>query len=84
MRTRRQVLYGFAAATASALALRTRDLFAASPFAKTAVDFDVPRGACDSHVHIFDPARFPFAAKRVYTPPVALVSAIARTVDATS
>jgi predicted TIM-barrel fold metal-dependent hydrolase len=36
------------------------------------IGFDVPRGACDCHVHVFDPARFPYAEKRVYTPPEAL------------
>ena len=42
--------------------------------AGTAVNFDIPPGACDCHVHVFgDPARFPFAEKRVYTPPQASV-----------
>src|SRR5262249_44978953 len=41
---------------------------------RTPVDFDVPRGACDCHVHVFsDPAKFPFAPERVYTPPAASV-----------
>lgn len=32
--------------------------------------FAVPAGACDSHMHIFGPAaRFPYAARRGYTPP---------------
>jgi predicted TIM-barrel fold metal-dependent hydrolase len=32
----------------------------------------VPAGACDCHVHIVgDPARFPMAADRIYTPPLA-------------
>jgi predicted TIM-barrel fold metal-dependent hydrolase len=35
---------------------------------RTAVDFAVPPGACDCHVHIFDPQRFPFSPVRVYTP----------------
>jgi predicted TIM-barrel fold metal-dependent hydrolase len=39
---------------------------------RTPVDFAVPAGACDCHVHIVgDPARFPMAADRVYTPPQA-------------
>jgi predicted TIM-barrel fold metal-dependent hydrolase/predicted NBD/HSP70 family sugar kinase len=39
---------------------------------KTAVDFAVPRGACDCHVHVFGtPAEFPFIAGRGYTPPPA-------------
>ena len=32
------------------------------------VRFDVPERACDCHVHVFDPGRFPFAASRTYTP----------------
>jgi predicted TIM-barrel fold metal-dependent hydrolase len=40
---------------------------------RSPVDFAVPAGACDCHVHIVgDPARFPMAADRVYTPPQAL------------
>ena len=36
------------------------------------VDFAVPPGACDCHVHVFpDGARFPFVETRVYTPPPA-------------
>jgi predicted TIM-barrel fold metal-dependent hydrolase/predicted NBD/HSP70 family sugar kinase len=39
---------------------------------KTAVSFAVPAGACDCHVHVFGrAARFPFAARRGYTPPPA-------------
>jgi len=35
----------------------------------TPVRFAVPPGACDCHTHIIgDPAKFPFAANRVYTP----------------
>jgi predicted TIM-barrel fold metal-dependent hydrolase len=40
----------------------------------SAVNFDVPRGACDCHVHVLgEPAKFPFAAGRVYTPPPASI-----------
>src|ERR1700694_5835210 len=73
MPTKRQVLYGLGAVGISVFALRTSALFGSAAVARTAVDFDVPRGACDCHVHIFDPARFPYAAKRVYTPPKALI-----------
>lgn len=39
------------------------------------VYFNVPRGACDSHVHIFGPTdSFPYAADRVYTPASASIS----------
>lgn len=35
----------------------------------SAVDFDVPAGACDCHVHVFGPAaRYPLDPARAYTP----------------
>lgn len=71
MLTRRSML--LASAGAGALfALRSRQAHAAAPSTvKTPVNFDVPRGACDCHVHVFDPARFPYFSGRVYTPPEA-------------
>lgn len=46
---------------------------AKAPQPATAVDFDVPAGACDCHTHIHgDPERFPFFAGRLYTPGTAL------------
>ncbi len=42
---------------------------------QTPVSFDVPKGACDCHVHIFGPDdRFPFAPDRKYTPPNASIA----------
>lgn len=39
----------------------------------TAVNFDVPQGACDCHTHIFgDPRTFPLSPSRTYTPEPAL------------
>jgi predicted TIM-barrel fold metal-dependent hydrolase len=39
---------------------------------KTSVAFAVPRGACDTHVHVVgDPAKFPMSPDRDYTPPPA-------------
>jgi predicted TIM-barrel fold metal-dependent hydrolase len=39
--------------------------------------FTLPRGACDCHVHIFgNPAQFPMAPGRVYTPPEAPLDAL--------
>jgi predicted TIM-barrel fold metal-dependent hydrolase len=73
MATRRHVLFGSGAVAASVVALRTHALFAKTAIGGTAVDFEVPPGACDCHVHVFDPARFPYVAKRVYTPPEASV-----------
>jgi predicted TIM-barrel fold metal-dependent hydrolase len=54
MLTRRQVLVAAAAAAVARLA--------------RASEFDMPAGACDCHVHIFDARRFPFVPTRVYTP----------------
>jgi predicted TIM-barrel fold metal-dependent hydrolase len=71
MRSRREVLHGLGAFGATLLAARADALFAAT--ARTAVDFAPPRDACDCHVHIFDPVRFPYVPKRVYTPPQALI-----------
>src|SRR5260370_4631960 len=49
---------------------RTQVGTAAQP--STAVNFDLPEGACDCHTHIHgDPAKFPFFAGRVYTPELA-------------
>jgi 2-pyrone-4,6-dicarboxylate lactonase len=36
--------------------------------------FAFPAHACDTHAHVFEPA-FPYAAKRVYTPPAATLDA---------
>ncbi|HZL39246.1 MAG TPA: amidohydrolase family protein [Pseudolabrys sp.] len=35
----------------------------------TPLSFEVPRGACDCHTHVFGPIeKFPFSSKRLYTP----------------
>lgn len=49
-------------------------VFASAAQAITPVNFQVPAGACDCHVHAFgDPERFPFSPARTYTPPPASV-----------
>jgi predicted TIM-barrel fold metal-dependent hydrolase len=48
-------------------------LAAAPSTVKTPVNFEVPRGACDCHVHIFDPAHYPYFSGRLYTPPEASI-----------
>jgi hypothetical protein len=54
MLTRRAMLGQIGAAASAAWALRA----GAAAAGRTAVDFDVPRGACDCHVQVFeDPAR---------------------------
>jgi predicted TIM-barrel fold metal-dependent hydrolase len=72
MLTRRRVITSMAGVGAALVATRMGS--AAAPTVRTAVDSDIPRGACDCHVHVFDPARFPYATERVYTPPAALIA----------
>ena len=51
--------------------MRTSFAKAAQP--ATAVNFDIPAGACDCHTHIHgDPETFPYFSGRVYTPETAL------------
>src|SRR3954464_13954487 len=69
MPTRRDVLL---ASIAAGVAMKTRSVFAKAAQPATAVNFEVPAGACDSHTHIHpDPAKFPMFAGRVYTPELA-------------
>src|SRR3954471_14006517 len=69
MPTRRDVLL---ASLAAGVALNSRGVFAKASQPATAVNFDVPAGACDCHTHIHpDPAKFPFYSGRVYTPELA-------------
>src|SRR5712691_7604388 len=74
MLTRRGMLHAAGATSGSFLAMRAGPGAAAPSTVKIPVDYDVPRGACDCHVHVFgDAKQFPFAADRVYTPPEASV-----------
>lgn len=69
MVSRRELLIGMAAAGTAALVRPGASAWASASQPRTPVNFDVPPGACDCHTHIFgDPARFPFAPVRVYTP----------------
>jgi predicted TIM-barrel fold metal-dependent hydrolase len=69
MLTRRKILL---ASIAAGVAMNNRDVRAKAAQPSTAVNFDVPAGACDCHTHIHaDPERFPFFAGRVYTPELA-------------
>ena len=43
--------------------------------------FALSAGACDCHVHVFDPARFPLAARRTYTPATATVADLTQFLD---
>jgi predicted TIM-barrel fold metal-dependent hydrolase len=68
MLTRREVLAG---ALAAAAMTRIPTAFAKPSQPATAVNFDVPAGACDCHTHIHAP-QFPYFEGRVYTPDVAM------------
>jgi predicted TIM-barrel fold metal-dependent hydrolase len=70
MITRRVVLKAAGAAGVAASGITPG--LGAGPVPTTAVDFTVPRGACDTHVHVVgDPAKYPMIPNRVYTPPTA-------------
>ncbi len=65
--TRREMLAASAGAVVCAGAA-----FAKAAQPATAVNFEVPAGACDCHTHIFgDPKKFPLFSGRVYTPETA-------------
>lgn len=51
-----------------ASALGTDDAVPGEGLKGAGPSFGVPPGACDCHVHVFVPERFPYAAKRTYTP----------------
>jgi predicted TIM-barrel fold metal-dependent hydrolase len=69
MPTRRDILL---ASIAAGAAMKARSVFATAAQPATAVNFEVPAGACDSHTHIHpDPAKFPMFSGRVYTPELA-------------
>lgn len=70
--TRRHAIVSGASA---ALTLPLGAFGAAPSRPNTPVDFDVPRGACDCHVHLIgNRTAFPMAMNRVYTPPEASAS----------
>src|SRR5438876_2765751 len=72
MLTRRAMLRQVTAAGGAAWALGAVATLSAA--GRSATNFDIPRGACDCHVHVFgDTAKFPFAERRTYTPPPASV-----------
>jgi predicted TIM-barrel fold metal-dependent hydrolase len=53
--------------------MHMRTAFAKAAQPATAVNFDIPAGACDCHTHIHgDPETFPYFSGRVYTPETAL------------
>jgi predicted TIM-barrel fold metal-dependent hydrolase len=74
--SRRRLIGGTLAAGAL---LSQRIALAGASNAAATVNFAVPPGACDCHVHIIgDPAVYPLSPARGYTPPMALPSELAR------
>jgi len=41
---------------------------------KDTTQIRIPEYTCDTHVHVFEPAQFPYAAQRAYTPGSATVA----------
>jgi predicted TIM-barrel fold metal-dependent hydrolase len=75
MLTRRDLLVGAGIAGVAAFTSRSGIAFAKASQPISKVDFDVPKGACDCHTHIFgDPKQFPYTPGRVYTPETASIS----------
>ena len=75
MLSRRELLIGAGAFATAALRQGTTTCLAAAAQPATAVNFDIPAGACDCHTHVFgDPRRFPFVPARTYTPEPASVA----------
>ncbi|QOZ24810.1 amidohydrolase family protein [Bradyrhizobium sp. CCBAU 51753] len=69
MLTRRSMML---ASIAAGVTMNSSNAFSKAAQPATAVNFDVPPGACDCHTHIHgDPEKFPFFAGRVYTPELA-------------
>jgi predicted TIM-barrel fold metal-dependent hydrolase len=83
MLSRREVLIGGVLAGAAGVLGRQDVAFAAAPQPRTKVNFDVPSGACDCHVHVFgDPKRYPFWSGRSYTPETATVEELRQLLQA--
>ena len=68
MLTRREVIRGAVATGAAGLLWRPGQAQASASQPSTPVNFAIPEGACDCHVHTFDPQHFPYAPSRPYTP----------------
>lgn len=74
MPTRREILIGGLVVGTAGLLRGADTLFAKGAQPSTKVNFEVPRGACDCHVHVFGPPeRYPFFAGRTYSPDTATV-----------
>jgi len=76
MLSRREAILGSLAAGVAALS-RTQAVSADPSQPSTPINFKVPAGACDCHVHVFgDPKRFPLSPARTYTPEPASIEQV--------
>jgi predicted TIM-barrel fold metal-dependent hydrolase len=80
MISRRDMLGALAATGAATLIRRAGDVLGTQlQTGITPVNFVVPAGACDCHVHVFgDTRQFPYSPNRLYTPPAAPVADLRR------
>jgi predicted TIM-barrel fold metal-dependent hydrolase len=75
MRTRREIVMAGLMTGAAGVLDRVTSVFASGPQPATKVNFAIPPGACDCHVHIFgDRQRYPYSEERTYTPDTATVA----------
>ena len=85
MLTRREVLKSGIAASVAGFLGGKGVAYAAAPMPRTKVNFAVPAGGCDCHVHVFgDPKQYPFIATRAYTPEIASVEQLRQLLAALS
>lgn len=79
MPTRRDVLAAAGALAGGMCRPAAASNWSASLVPKVPVRFEVPRGACDSHVHVIgDPRRYRMSPGRDYTPPPATATDLQR------
>lgn len=75
MVTRRHLLIGAGTVAGAALTRPLAEILARAPQPTTSVSFSVPAGACDSHACVIaEPAQFPYASSRSYTPESASIA----------
>src|SRR5262245_20166791 len=65
----------------SQLLCKIPSVFAKASQPRAKINFEVPSGACDCHVHIFDPQQFPFVPTRGYTPEPAAIAELRSLLD---
>jgi predicted TIM-barrel fold metal-dependent hydrolase len=81
MLSRRELLIGGAVASVSAV-VRDDAAHAIASQPGTKVGFDVPSGATDCAVHVYDPKRFPYSPSRTYTAEPATVAELRQCMQA--